>query len=71
MTQSEKVLDYMQENGGISSMVAFKELGITRLSARIYDLRKSGEKIVKHRLYYKSKDGSAKHYDVYSLEEER
>ena len=41
-TQCEKVLDYMREKGSISSMEAFGYLRITRLSARIWDLRHQG-----------------------------
>lgn len=66
-TQSEKVLEYMQVNGGITSMQAFKDLNITRLSARIWDLRKQGHDVVSRRVSYKASDGTRKHYDVYSL----
>lgn len=45
MTQTRKILEYMQTYGSISSMEAFRELGITRLSARIYDLRREGYQI--------------------------
>ena len=44
-TQSERVLDYMKEFGSISSLEAFKDLGITRLSARIYELERQGHNI--------------------------
>ena len=44
-TQSERVLDYMKEFGSISSLEAFKDLGITRLSARIYELEHQGHNI--------------------------
>ena len=66
-TQSEKVLEYMQVNGGITSMDAFRDLGITRLSARIWDLRKEGTEIDNYRVSYKAPDGTHKHYDVYTL----
>lgn len=65
MTQSEQILNYMKEYGSITSMEAFSRLGITRLSARIYDLRKEGVKIVQER---KSGTGG-KHYDVFRLGE--
>ena len=45
MTQNERVLRHMQDFGGISSMEAFQDYGVTRLSARISDLRKDGHKI--------------------------
>ena len=44
-TQNERVLDYMNEHGGITPLEAFNELGIMRLSARIYDLRRMGHRI--------------------------
>ena len=42
MTQKKRVLDYIEEFGSISSLEAFVDLGVTRLSARIYDLKKMG-----------------------------
>ncbi len=41
-TQTEDVLQYMKDNGSISSMDAFREFGATRLSAIIFSLRKRG-----------------------------
>ena len=35
----QRVVDYMVKNGSITSMEAFQNLGETRLSARIFDLR--------------------------------
>lgn len=42
MTQNEKVLRHIERFGKISTMEAFTEYGITRLSARIWDLRHEG-----------------------------
>lgn len=42
MNQCEKIVFYIQMFGSISSMEAFQDLGITRLSARIYELRNEG-----------------------------
>ena len=44
--QNADVLDYMQRNGVITSMDAFAKLNITRLSARIWDLRHLGYTII-------------------------
>ena len=41
MTQRTRVLMYMREYGSITSLEAFRDLGITRLSGVIFDLRKS------------------------------
>ena len=44
-TQNKMVLDYMKFHGSISSFEAYEELGITRLSGRIFDLRAAGHQI--------------------------
>ena len=46
-TQCDMVLDYMKEFGSITTMEAFRDIGVTRLSARISDLRFRGYKIKK------------------------
>lgn len=56
MTQNEKILQYMMEVGGISSIDAFKKFAITRLSARIKDLRDKGYQI--DSVWEKSKKGA-------------
>ena len=43
--QNELVLNYMEEHGSITSQEAVRELGVYRLSARIYDLKERGLKI--------------------------
>lgn len=45
MNQKERVLDYMSKFGSITSLEAFRDLGITRLSAVIFDLRELGYRI--------------------------
>ena len=39
MTQNEMLLKYLEENGSITTYESFTELFITRLSARIHDLK--------------------------------
>ncbi len=39
MSQEELVLKYIKDFGSISTLEAFKDLGITRLSAKIFNLR--------------------------------
>jgi hypothetical protein len=41
-TQNERVLNYIDERGSITTLDAFRDLGITRLAARIHDLRREG-----------------------------
>lgn len=38
-TQAERVLEYIQKYGSITTLDAFRDLGVTRLSARIYELK--------------------------------
>ena len=45
MTQGERILAYMKQNESITPMEAFSELGITKLSTRIGELRQKGYKI--------------------------
>ena len=42
MSQKQRVLSYMEEHGSITSLEAFRELGVTRLSAVIFDLKEAG-----------------------------
>ena len=69
MTQAEFVLDYIQKHGKMTSMEAF-DFGITRLSARIYELRKMGYKIRKNDVTQKTKNFGSTTYAEYYLEKE-
>lgn len=42
MTQCEMILKYLEDFGSITTYESFIDLGITRLSSRIYDLKKKG-----------------------------
>jgi len=42
MSQNEMLLDYLKEKGSITTYESFTELFITRLSARIHDLKQMG-----------------------------
>ena len=43
--QAMRILNYIKKHGSITNMDAFRDLGITRLSGRIYDLREAGYNI--------------------------
>lgn len=43
---TDRVLQYIIENGSITSKEAFEQLGVTRLSASIFILRQEGHKII-------------------------
>lgn len=42
MTQTEAILDYMNEYGSITALDALREIGCFRLAARIHDIEKKG-----------------------------
>ena len=44
-TQCERIVKYMQDFGSITTLQAFTDLGCTRLSSRVNDLRKQGYEI--------------------------
>jgi len=45
MTQHERIMGYIEVNGSITPMEAFLQLGITKLSTRIGEMRKNGVNI--------------------------
>lgn len=47
MTQNEMLLHHMRVHGSVTTMEAFSKYGVTRLSARIWELRKAGHTIVR------------------------
>lgn len=69
MTQSERVMKYIGEFGSISSMEAFRDLGITRLAARIADLERDGIRFSRTRETVKNRYGEQTHYTRYTLAE--
>lgn len=67
MTQAERVKEYMKQNGTITSMEAFANLGITRLAARIKNLRDDGVAIRTTTVCKTRKDGTTCRFAEYSL----
>lgn len=47
ITQRDRVIAYMKENGSISSLEAIREFGVTRLAAIICNMKKDGYEIGK------------------------
>ena len=47
MNQHERILKYLDDFGSISTMEAFRDLGITKLSTRISEMIQRGERIDK------------------------
>lgn len=70
ITLQDRVLQYMQENGSITSWEAIREFGATRLSAIIYNLRyKEGLNIISKNVNGKNRYGDPVSYARYYLEE--
>lgn len=70
MNQTKAVLNWLMTGESISSMEAFAELGVTRLSAKIFNLRKRGYNIVSEQAYTINRYGSTVRFVRYRLEED-
>lgn len=68
MKQIDRVLEYMQENGSITSFEAFHYIGCTRLAAQIFDLKKRGIRIKAETETAENRFGDKVSYKRYSLE---
>lgn len=71
MTQKQRVLDYIEEFGSISSLEAFTDLGITRLSAVIFDLKEEGHRFETKTERSRNRYGEKTSYARYSFAEDR
>ena len=67
-SHSERVLDYMNNFGSISSLEAFRDLGVTRLSAVIFNLKKAGYNITSNREKATNRYGDTTYFARYRLE---
>ena len=66
-SQKKMVLDYIREFGSITSLDAFRDLGITRLSAIVFKLREEGHDIDKAIEMGKNRFGNRTRYARYSF----
>lgn len=69
MTQEQAVLKYIKDFGSITSMQAFADLGVTRLSAKIFDLKKKGYMFDDTTVVGVNRYGNPMHYKKYKLME--
>lgn len=67
MNQKEMILSHMQKHGGITAAEAMSQYGVARLSARIWDLRHDGVKIINDRQKSRNRYGKAVTFDRYRL----
>ena len=68
MTQTEAVLDILKSGDSISSLEAFQEFGITRLSSIIFNLRKKGYAITSDNIKTTNRFGGTVTFSRYRLE---
>lgn len=66
-SQKERILDYMDEFGSISSWEAFRDLGITRLAARVSDIEADGIVFNRRREETTNRYGEKVYYTRYSI----
>ena len=71
VTQSQRVLDYIDEFGSITQLEAWKELGVMRLASRISDLKKQGYPITSKVETVKNRFGENCYVKRYCLWEEK
>lgn len=65
--QQKRVHDFMKECGSITSYEAFKELGVTRLSAVIFKLKKKDITIYKKKEKTENRYGEIVYFARYAL----
>lgn len=68
-TQTERVRQYLEETGSITSLEAFRELGITRLSAVIFNLKKEVD-IKTETVCFHNRYGEKVYFAKYSINKE-
>lgn len=63
-TQCKRIFDYIRANGYITSLVAYEELKVTQLCARIIDLESRGFVFNKPRFKVGSCKNPVAHYSI-------
>lgn len=69
MTQRERIIRYLDENGSITALEAVRELGILQLSARLVELERQGIRFRKESESSLNRYGEKVYYTRYSLAE--
>ena len=70
MSQVEMILKYMQEKGSITTFESYEELGCTRLSGRIFDLKTLGYTIDEETMTKLNRYGKKISFKKYMLRSE-
>lgn len=69
-SQTDQVLAYMRAHGGITSRQAYDDLGVTRLSARIANLKDRGLEIKAERVKARNRYGLPVSFNKYYVMED-
>ena len=68
-TQTDLIEQHLKENGSITTWEAYEIFGITRLSDKIYQLRKMGYNISSNNTTAKNRYGHKVTFSTYRLED--
>ncbi len=68
MTQADQLVRYLEEFGSVTPLEALRDLGIMRLGARIWELKKRGANITTRLLSVPNRWGKACHVAEYTLQ---
>lgn len=71
MRQKDRILRHLEDQGSITQWEAIRDYGITRLGARIWDLKHDGHNIVAERETSVNRYGDKTAYTRYSLRRSR
>ena len=69
-TQCQRVLDYMEQHGGITQFEAMIDLGVMRLASRISELKKEGYEIQSKIIAVKNRYGEPCYVKEYRIGKE-
>ena len=67
MTQKERILKYLDDFGSITQLEAIRDIGVMRLGARIWELRRNGVPIVRETERSQNRYGQPIRYARYRM----
>lgn len=67
VTQCDRILQYIEENGSITQLDALREFGCMRLASRMCDIKKMGYPVKKEMETAKNRYGEPISYARYSI----
>lgn len=65
--QTRRIVKYIDDFGSITTLEAMRDLGVTNLHARLYDLKKEGYVITGTSEQSKNRYGDKVHYKRYKI----